>query len=78
MSFRVAVVPEAEGQIRRADDWWIENRGAATDLFLGDLALIFDLLAETPEIGQRFTKANQPGVRRIPDAPNPPLGLLRS
>ena len=65
MSFRVVVVVEAERQIRQVDDWWVENRGGSAELFLDELALIFELLAETPEIGRRFTKANQPGVRRI-------------
>ena len=62
---KLRVTPEAEAQIAEIDRWWRENRLAAPDLFMDELAVAFDLIARLPGAGRRHRTAGVPGLRRL-------------
>src|SRR5436305_7830905 len=55
----------ATRQIRRAAQWWLENRPAAPGAIATDIAQSLALLAEQPGIGSRYTSARVGTVRRL-------------
>jgi plasmid stabilization system protein ParE len=57
MTIAVIVSPEAEAQIREIDSWWRENRKAAPDLFLQELADATTTLETMPSAGTACTAA---------------------
>lgn len=61
----VIVVPEAEAQVRKIDDWWRENRTAAPELFVQELAAAVALIQSSPQIGRRRRHPGLPGLRRV-------------
>jgi plasmid stabilization system protein ParE len=61
----VVTTPEADAQIRAIDVWWRENRTATPDLFLDELANVFDLIAEAPHLGRLYRRSPVPGIRRL-------------
>jgi plasmid stabilization system protein ParE len=61
---RVVTTPEADEDAREIDAWWIENRGAAPNLFLEELADALALLALEAGIGIRHSHQELPGLRR--------------
>jgi plasmid stabilization system protein ParE len=61
----VRTTPEADAQIRAIDDWWRANRPTSPDLFLDELAAVFDLLPHAPQIGQLYRQSPVPSTRRI-------------
>jgi len=61
----VTVVPDAEAQIRRIDEWWQENRTAAPELFVQELAAAIALIESAPRIGRRRRHPGVPGLRRV-------------
>ncbi len=65
MSLFVRTTPEADAQIRNIDEWWRNNRPAAPDLFLNELAASFDLIGHAPHIGRLYRRSDVPGTRRV-------------
>ncbi len=61
----VVTTPPADDDIRQVDRWWRDNRQAAPDLFVEELAEAFELLAAAPELGHRYRSRRVAGVRRI-------------
>jgi plasmid stabilization system protein ParE len=59
------VPEEVEEQIRVIDSWWRENRSAAPDLFIEELASGFSLLKSNPQIGRRYPHPMVRNVRRF-------------
>lgn len=65
MTLRVKISARAANQIRRAAEWWAENRPGAPDAVAADFAEAAALLAEQPGIGARYLGSRTPGVRRL-------------
>lgn len=65
MSAIVIVSPEAEEQIKTIDRWWRENRNAAPDLFVQELADAVAMLEAMPFAGHRVRHPEVKGLRRI-------------
>ena len=65
MALRVKIAALAEGQLRRAADWWLENRPAAPGAIADDFAETVALLALHPSIGAEYEGARTPNVRRV-------------
>lgn len=61
----VIVSPEAEAQIRAIDAWWRQNRLAAPELFLQELAEAFGTLAAVPWAGRTAPHPEVRGLRRL-------------
>jgi plasmid stabilization system protein ParE len=61
---RVVTTPEADEDARRIDEWWIENRGAAPNLFLEELADALSLLGLEAGVGVRHPHRSIHGLRR--------------
>ena len=61
---RVVTTPEADDDARRIDEWWIQNRGAAPNLFLEELADALALLGLEAGVGVRHAHRAIPGLRR--------------
>jgi len=65
MTLRVKVSARAALQIRRAAEWWAENRPAAPGAIRIDIGEALALLAEQPGIGASYEGARAKGVRRL-------------
>jgi plasmid stabilization system protein ParE len=65
LRFELRVAPRAELEIRKAAEWWQENRPAVRDLFRQELTHAFDLITTEPGVGSRARDATLPDVRRI-------------
>ena len=65
MTLRVKVSARAAAQIRRAAEWWSENRPAAPGAVRIDNGDALALLAEQPGIGATYEGARTTGVRRL-------------
>ncbi len=65
MRLRLLVTADADQQIRKAADWWRENRPAARGLFRQELERGFDLVTTQPGIGVRALDVAIQGVRRF-------------
>jgi plasmid stabilization system protein ParE len=65
MTIAVIVSPEAEAQIREIDSWWRENRKAAPDLFVQELAEATTTLETMPSAGHSTSHPEVKGLRRI-------------
>ena len=65
MTLRVKVSARAASQIRRAAEWWAENRPAAPGAIRIDIGDALALLAEQPGIGALYEGARTKGVRRL-------------
>ena len=65
MTLRVKVSARAALQIRRAAEWWAENRPAAPGAIRIDTGEALALLAEQPGIGAAYEGARATGVRRL-------------
>ncbi len=62
---RVLLAPEAEAQINAIDAWWCENRTAAPNLFLEELAAAQQTICDAPQIGRKYHHDSVPGLRRF-------------
>jgi plasmid stabilization system protein ParE len=60
----VVTTPEADEDARRIDQWWMQNRGAAPNLFIEELADALALLGMEAGIGVRQPNRAIPGLRR--------------
>ena len=65
MTLRVKVSARAASQIRRAAEWWAENRPAAPGAIRIDIGDALALLAEQPGLGALYEGARTKGVRRL-------------
>jgi plasmid stabilization system protein ParE len=57
MALRVKISARAGSQIRRAAQWWLENRPAAPGAIAEDISESLALLAEQPGIGTKYEGA---------------------
>jgi plasmid stabilization system protein ParE len=64
VSREVRVADDARRQLGAVRDWWREHRPAAPELFEQEVASLFALLAESPEIGPAVPVRGARGVRR--------------
>ena len=65
MTLQVKISARAASQIRRAAEWWAENRPAAPGAIRIDIGEALALLAEQPGIGALYEGARTKGVRRL-------------
>lgn len=65
MALRVKISNRAAGQVRKAAEWWAQNRPAAPGAVGADFREAVALLAEQPGIGAKHEGARAPGVRRL-------------
>ena len=65
MTLRVKVSARAASQIRKAAEWWAENRPAAPGAVRTDLGEALALLAQQPGLGIAYEGARTKGVRRL-------------
>jgi len=65
MPLRVKISARAAAEVRRAAEWWLNNRPAAPGAVADDFAASVALLAEQPGLGARYEGARVPGVRRL-------------
>jgi plasmid stabilization system protein ParE len=65
MTARLRVLGPAQRQAKQAAAWWRSNRPSAKDLFRRELAIVFDLLVSSPEMGSHYDDADVPGLRRV-------------
>jgi len=65
MTLRVKVSLRAALQIRKAAQWWAENRSAAPDAVRTDIGSALGLLAAHPGIGARYEGAKVKDIRRL-------------
>ena len=65
MTLRVKISARAAVQIRRAAEWWAENRPSAPGAIRVDIGQALTLLAEHPGIGVLYEGARTKGVRRL-------------
>ena len=65
MAHRVKVSAHAASQIRKAAEWWAENRPAAPGAVRIDIGEALALLAQQPGFGTAYEGARAKGVRRL-------------
>ena len=65
MTLRVKVSARATSQIRKAAEWWAENRPAAPGAVRIDIGEALALLAQQPGIGTAYEGARTKDVRRL-------------
>lgn len=65
MTLRVKVSARAALQIRKAAEWWAENRKAAPGAVRTDIGEALALLAQQPGIGTAYDGSRTKGVRRL-------------
>ena len=62
---RVEIAEQAMRDAIAINSWWRENRSAAADAFVDDLAWVARLLAETAMLGRRVRVRGARNVRRV-------------
>ena len=65
MTLRVKISARAASHIRKAAEWWAENRPAAPGAVRTDIGDALALLAEQPGIGATYEGSRPQGVRRL-------------
>ena len=65
MALRVKISARAASQVRRAAEWWLENRASAPGAIGKDVGESIALLTEQPGIGSKYSGARTSGVRRL-------------
>ena len=65
MALRVKVSARAASQIRKAAEWWAENRLAAPGAVRQDIGEALALLAEQPGMGTKYEGSRTRSVRRL-------------
>jgi plasmid stabilization system protein ParE len=63
--YRVELSPEALGHAQHIRGWWRDNREAAPDLFVDELAKAFQKIERFPHLGAAYPRAELDGMRRI-------------
>ena len=61
---RVVTTPEADADAHRIDEWWVQHRQAAPNLFLEELADALALLGMEAGVGVRCANRAIPGLQR--------------
>ncbi len=61
----IQITALAAQHIRKAEEWWRQNRTLAPNAVRQELQRAFVLIAGQPRIGSRATNVKLPGVRRI-------------
>jgi plasmid stabilization system protein ParE len=64
MTLRVKVSARAASHVRKAAEWWVENRPAAPGAVRTDIGEALALLAQQPGIGTAY-EGRTKGVRRL-------------
>jgi plasmid stabilization system protein ParE len=59
------VSENAQRQIRKAAEWWRQNRPAARELLSSEVRRGFDLISSDPGIGAPASDLEPPGLRRL-------------
>lgn len=65
MALRVKISARAASQLRRAAQWWLDNRPSARGAIAKDVGESIALLVEQPGIGARCGGMRAAGVRRL-------------
>ena len=65
MALRIKISARAASQVRKAAEWWAQNRPAAPGAVGADFGEAVALLAEQPGIGAKYEGARTPGIRRL-------------
>ena len=65
MALRIKVSARAASHIRKAAEWWAENRPAAPGAVRTDIGEALALLARQPGIGTAYEGARTKDVRRL-------------
>jgi plasmid stabilization system protein ParE len=65
MPLRVKISARAANEVRRAAEWWAENRPGAPGAVAADFAAAVTLLAQQPGIGAEYQGSRALGVRRL-------------
>ena len=65
MALRVKVSARAASQIRKAAEWWAENRPAASGAVRIDIGEALAMLAQQPGFGIAYEGVRTQGVRRL-------------
>ena len=65
MPLRVRISARAAAEVRRAAEWWLENRPAAPAAVAADFTAAVALLSEQPGIGAKYLGSRAVGVRRL-------------
>lgn len=65
MALRVNISAHAASQIRKAAEWWVENRPAALGAVRTDIGEALTLLAQQPGFGATCEGARTKSVRRL-------------
>ena len=65
MALRVRIAARAVNQVRKASEWWSENRPNAPGAIATDFGEAVALLAEQPGIGAKYDGSRTVGVRRL-------------
>lgn len=65
MALRIKISARAANQVRKAAEWWAQNRLAAPGAIGADFGEAVALLAEQPGIGAKYEGSRTPGIRRL-------------
>ena len=65
MKARVVLAPSARDQLRDLIRWWRENRPWTGRHLPVEVKRVLKLLAEFPNLGQRYEVSGRPNLRRI-------------
>ena len=65
MTLRVKVSARAASHIRKAAEWWAENRPAAPGAVRADIGEALALLVQQPGLGAKYAGARAKNVRRL-------------
>jgi plasmid stabilization system protein ParE len=65
MALRVKIAARAASEVRKAAEWWAENRPAAVGAIGADFGEAVALLAEQPGIGAKYDGSKTVGIRRL-------------
>jgi len=65
MTLRVKISARAASQIRRASEWWLENRPGAPGAIAKDVGETIAILAEQPGIGTKYAGVRAGEIRRL-------------
>jgi len=58
------ITPRAQRQLRKAVEWWLQNRDKAPWAFVEEFDETRDLVVESPTIGH-IVRGRRPGMRRV-------------
>lgn len=65
MSLRIKISARAASQVRKAAEWWAQNRPAASGAIRADFGEAVALLAEQPGMGAKYEGARTPWAQGL-------------